>query len=80
MKFPQIFMLLAVFCITLFSCRENVPKEENNIPSAEEHQNRKSTPKKNSNKPGGYSRDSIIKKQRKSKDLDTLKPKIAMLR
>ncbi|MGB5668143.1 MAG: hypothetical protein WBM53_14980 [Maribacter sp.] len=83
MKFPQILMLLAILCMILFSCREPNPKKEtpieNSIPSAEEHHNDTSSPKKTYPKPKEISRDSILKKQRKSKDLDTLKPKVAML-
>ena len=85
MKFPQIFMLLALLGMLAFSCREtqikkgNNPNQENSIPSAEKHQEPRFDPKKANPKPQELSRDSILKKQKKSKDLDTLKPKVAML-
>jgi hypothetical protein len=87
MKLPQIFVPLVLFCLIIFSCRdtqskeENSPKQENSIPSAEEHQRpRLLTPKKVYPQPKERSRDSILKKRKKSKDLDTLKPKVAMLK
>ncbi|EAR02279.1 hypothetical protein [Maribacter sp. HTCC2170] len=83
MKFPQIFKLLALLCFfAALSCKEasvkdkHAPKEEKNIPSAEKHHKFKSTPK-NDPKRSIQSRDSILRKQKKSKDLDTLKPKVA---
>ncbi|MCP4974795.1 MAG: hypothetical protein GY931_01420 [Maribacter sp.] len=85
MKFPQIFMLLVLLCTMFFSCRETEYKEgkspapENSIPSAEKHQRTKPSPKKSYPNPNGISRDSIKRKQKKSKDRDTLKPKVAML-
>ena len=86
MKFPQIFVLMTLFCMIIFSCRdtqtkeENSPNQENSIPSAEEHQRPRLTPKKVYPQPNERSRDSILKKRKKSKDLDTLKPKVAMLK
>ena len=86
MKLPQIFVPLILFCIIIFSCRdtqtkeENSPKQENSIPSAEKHQRQKFSPKKVYPQPEERSRDSILKKRKKSKDLDTLKPKVAMLK
>jgi len=86
MKFPQILVLMTLFCMIVFSCRdtqtnkENSPKQENSIPSAEEHQRPRLTPKKGYPQPHERSRDSILKKRKKSKDLDTLKPKVAMLK
>lgn len=86
MKLPQIFVPLVLFCIIIFSCRdtqtkeENSPKQENSIPSAEKHQRQKFSPKKVYPQPEERSRDSILKKRKKSKDLDTLKPKVAMLK
>lgn len=85
MKFPQIFVLLALFGMLAFSCRETQikkednPKQENSIPSAEKHQRPRITPKKADPKPQEIPADSILKKQKKSKGLDTLKPKVAML-
>ena len=86
MKLPQIFVPLVLFCLIIFSCRdtqtkeENLPKQENSIPSAEKHQRQKFSPKKVYPQPEERSRDSILKKRKKSKDLDTLKPKVAMLK
>jgi len=86
MKFPQIFVPLVLFCIIIFSCRdtqtkeENSPKQENSIPSAEKHQRQKFAPKKVYPQHEERSRDSILKKRKKSKDLDSLKPKVAMLK
>ena len=86
MKFPQIFVLMALFYIFISSCRdtqlkqENSPNQENSIPSAEEHQRPRLTPKKGYPQPDERSRDSILKKRKKSKDLDSLKPKVAMLK
>jgi len=86
MKFPQIFVLMTLFCMIIFSCRdtqtkeENSPKQENSIPSAEEHQRPRLTPKKDYPQPEERSLDSILKKRKKSKDLDSLKPKVAMLK
>jgi len=86
MKFPQIFALLVLFCMIIFSCRdtqtkqENSPNQENNIPSAEEHQRPKLNPKKGYPQPNESSRDSILKKRKKSKDLDSLRPKVALLK
>jgi len=86
MKFPQIFALLLLFCLVLFSCRDtekkedNSTKQENSIPSAEKHQRPKFAPKKSYPQPNDRSRDSILKKRKKSKDLDSLKPKVAMLK
>jgi len=86
MKFPQIFVLLALFCMIIFSCRdtqskqENSPNQENSIPSAEEHQRPRLTPKKGYPQPIDHSRDSILKKRKKSKDLDSLRPKVAMVK
>ncbi len=85
MKLPQIFVPLVLFCIIIFSCRdtqtkeENSPKQENSIPSAEKHQRQKFSPKKVYPQPEERSRDSILKKRKKSKDLDSLKPKVALL-
>jgi hypothetical protein len=50
MKFPQILMLLTLFSMFIFSCRETNPEK------------------------GDFQ-----EKQMKSKDMDTLRPKIAML-
>jgi len=78
-------MLLVILCTMVFSCRETAYKEEkspapeNSIPSAEKHQRTIPSPKKSYPNPSGNSRDSIKRKQKKSKDLDTLKPKVAML-
>jgi len=86
MKFPQIFVLSALFWMILFSCRdtqtkqEDSPNQENSIPSAEKHQRPVPTTKKAYPRPKERSHDSIIKKRKKSKDLDTLKPKVAMLK
>ncbi len=86
MKLPQIFVPLVLFCIIIFSCRdtqtkeENSPKQENSIPSAEKHKRPSFTPKKVYPQSKERSRDSILKKRKKSKDLDTLKPKVAMLK
>jgi PBP1b-binding outer membrane lipoprotein LpoB len=86
MKLPQIFVLLALFCLILTSCRETAKheedaiKQENSIPSAEKHQRQKITPKKDFPQPKDRPSDSILKKRKKSKDLDTLKPKVAMLK
>jgi len=86
MKFPRIFVLMALFCMIIFSCRdtqtkeENSPKQENSTPSAEKHQRQRFSPKKGYPQPEERSRDSILKKRKKSKDLDTLKPKVAMLK
>jgi len=69
----------------IFSCRETNPgkgdiqEPQNNIPSAEKQKLEESVPIKPLDKPNGISRDSLLKKQKKSKDLDTLRPKIAML-
>jgi len=69
-----------------FSCRdtetkeEKSPKLENSIPSAEKHQRQRLSPKKGYPQHEERSRDSILKKRKKSKDLDTLKPKVAMLK
>ena len=85
MKFPQIFMLLALFGMFIFSCREtnpekwNIQEQQNNIPSPEKQKLKEYFPKKPLDKPKGIFRDSLLKKQKKSKDLDTLRPKIAML-
>ena len=86
MKFPQIFVLSALFWMILFSCRdtqtiqEDSPNQEDSIPSAEKHQKQRFSPKKGYPQPEERSRDSILKKRKKSKDLDTLKPKVAMLK
>ena len=86
MKFPQIFVLMALFYMFISSCRdtqlkqENSPNQENSIPSAEEHQRPRLTPKKGYPQPDERSRDSVLKKRKKSKDLDSLKPKVAMLK
>ena len=86
MKFPQIFVLMAFSCMFIYSCRdtqmkqENSPNQDNSIPSAEEHQKPRYTPKKDYPQPVERTRDSILKKRKKSKDLDTLKPKVAMLK
>lgn len=78
-------MLLVLFCVFIFSCRdtpgkiETLPHQDNSIPSAEEHQKTKPIPKESAPIPLEHSRDSISKKQKKSKDLDTLKPKVALL-
>ncbi len=86
MKLPQIFVPLVLFCLIIFSCRdtqtkeENSPKQENSTPSAEKHQRQKFSPKKVYPQPEERFRDSILKKRKKSKDLDTLKPKVAMLK
>ncbi|MBT8305317.1 MAG: hypothetical protein KJN85_00110 [Maribacter sp.] len=85
MKFPQIFMLLVLLGAIIFSCRETVRKEDNtptpdySIPSAEKHRRTRPSPKKIDSIPSENSRESIEKKQKKSKDLDTLKPKVALL-
>ena len=83
MKFPQIFVLLALIGMLIFSCRDtqikNSPKQENSIPSAEEHQRPKFDPKKADPRPQENNRDSILKKQKKFKALDTLKPIVVML-
>lgn len=85
MRFPQILMLLVVLCVLIFSCRETLgeketfPQQDTSIPSAEEHQKTKPTQKKVYPIPGDHSRDSISRKQKKSRDLDTLKPKVALL-
>lgn len=87
MKFPQIFTLLALLGLFgTFACRdtkikdEKAPEQEINVPSAEEHRRPKTTPNKNIPKPAIKSRDSLLKKQKKYKDLDTLKPKVALLK
>jgi len=78
-------MLLVLCCTVLFSCRETTNKEvespvpDNSIPSAEKHQRAIPSPKKSYPNPSEISKDSIKRKQKKSKDLDTLKPKVAML-
>ena len=83
MRFPQILVLLACLCAQFFSCRETLgkkegfPQQEKNIPSIEEYQRAKPVQKKDQPIPEGHSRDSMLKKQQKSKDLDTLKPKVA---
>ncbi len=67
------------------SCRETSPEkrdiqeQQNNIPSSEKQKLEESLPKKPLDKPNRIFRDSLLKKQKKSKDLDTLRPKIAML-
>ncbi|MBD0850057.1 hypothetical protein [Maribacter arenosus] len=83
MRFPQILVLLACICAPFFSCRETLgkkegfPHQEKNIPSTEEYQKAKPTQKKGHPIPGGHLPDSMMKKQQKSKDIDTLKPKVA---
>jgi len=85
MKFPQIFMLLALFGMFIFSCRETNPgkggiqEQQNNIPSPEKQKLEESFPKKPLDKPNRIFHDSLLKKQKKSKGLDTLRPKMAML-
>lgn len=77
-------MLLALFSMFVFSCRETNPakgdtqEKQNNIPSAEEQKLEEPLLKKPLDRPNRISRDSLLKKQRKSNDLDTLKPKVAM--
>jgi hypothetical protein len=88
MKFPQILMLLVLSCMLIFSCRENVAKEdkedkevspENSVPSSDYNHGDESAPNKTYPKPGQKSRDSVLRKRRKSRDLDTLIPKVALL-
>ena len=83
MRFPQIPMLLVLVCSHLFSCRETLgtketfPQQEKTSPSKENLREFKPSPKKDQSAPKEPSRDSILKKQQRSKDLDTLKPKVA---
>lgn len=68
----------------LFSCKYTQTKkddtpQENSTPSADEHQKSKSVPKKDYPIPDKSAKDSILKKRKKSKDLDTLKPQVALL-
>ncbi|MRX63438.1 hypothetical protein [Maribacter luteus] len=85
MRIPQIFILMVLFSVLLTSCKEihtkydDTENQEKRTPSIEEHQNSRSTPKEDYQVPNKSSRDSISKKRKKSKDLDTLKPKMALL-
>lgn len=79
-------MLLALLSILTHSCgnrqgrKLNPPNQEDNTPPAEELQKLKSDPnKKNKAVPNSNNQDSILKKRKQSRDLDTLKPKVAML-
>ncbi len=80
-------MLLALLSILTHSCsnrqgrKDNLPNQEDNTPPAEDLQKLKSDPnKKNKAVPNRNNQDSILKKRKHSRDLDTLKPKVAMLK
>ncbi len=84
MRIPQIITLMVLFCGLYVSCRhlqnrkDDTPKEQN-TPSADEHENPDSAPEKDSRIPDKNPKDSILKRRKQSKDLDTLKPKMAMM-
>jgi len=86
MKFPQIFIGFALILMQLCSCRETAIKEDQKIhpdtsvPSSEYHQKEGSTPKKSYPKPSNKKKDSILEIRKKSRDLDTLIPQVALLR
>ncbi|WP_299532454.1 hypothetical protein [Ulvibacterium sp.] len=77
MKFSPIFMLLALSCLALFSCGENLGErrklhpDERAKPTIEKPDSQKSVPKPTP--------DSILQKKKKSDALDTLKPSVATL-
>ncbi|WP_422081825.1 hypothetical protein [Ulvibacterium sp.] len=77
MKFSPIFMLLAISCMGLFSCGENLGErrkihpDEQTKPTIEKRDFQKPVPKQ--------SPDSIPQKKKKSNALDTLKPSVATL-
>ncbi|MBD0778352.1 hypothetical protein HPE56_11155 [Maribacter sp. ANRC-HE7] len=86
MRIPQIFMLLALISILTNSCgnrhsrKDNLPIQEDNTPSTKELQKLKSDPnEKNKAVPNRNYQDSILKKRKKSRGLDSLKPKVAMM-
>lgn len=75
---------MALFCGLFISCRYTQANKDdapngNEIPSTDDHKNSKSDPNKEYRNPSKNQRDSIMKTRKQSKDLDTLKPIMAML-
>lgn len=86
MKFPQILMFLALFVMLIGSCKEanSIENEktipENQIPASKIQNDEKTPARKLSPRQTKKYKDSILQKRRKSKELDTLIPQVALLR
>ncbi len=83
MRLPHIFMIMALLCLGLISCRETMGEQhepmpqENNMRESKPDQTTKPQFKKEKQRPFEYQDEKEVK-HKKTKAGDTLKPKIAL--